>query len=100
MAYIQIPALKGDGRAIVTTAGTRVRITSTSTKCTRIDIVAETDNTGVIVIGGSTVIASLATRRGIPLNAGEVYSLSINNLNQIYLDSSVNGDGITYVYYV
>lgn len=88
-----------DGRQTVTTAGTRVQLSSTSTASKRIDITAETDNTGFIVVGGANVVATLATRRGIPLAAGESYTFYITNLNKVYLDSTVSTDGVTYVYF-
>jgi len=87
-----------DGRKIVTTAGTRVAL-ATSTVCKKVDITAETDNTGIIVVGGSTVVAALATRQGIPLYAGDTYSFEIDNLADVYLDSTVSGDGCTFTYY-
>ena len=87
------------GRRVVTTAGTRVTLTASSTVCKKIDIVAEIDNTGVIVVGGSGVIATLATREGIPLIAGQPYSLEIDNAQDVWIDSTISGDGVTYVYY-
>lgn len=100
MAYIPKGKDIGDGRAVVTTAGTRVQLSTTSTKCYKVEIIAETDNTGIIVVGGSTVVALLATRRGVPLNAGDVLTITdVDNLNKIYLDSTVNGDGVSYVYF-
>jgi hypothetical protein len=87
------------GRKVVTTAGTRVQLVASSTPCKKVDLVAETDNTGTIVVGGSGCIATLATREGIPLSAGQPYSLEIDNANDIYLDSTVSGDGVTFVYY-
>ncbi len=38
-----------------------------STPCKKVTITAETDNTGIVVIGGSTVVAALGTRQGTPL---------------------------------
>jgi predicted phosphodiesterase len=89
----------GDNRKVVTTAGTAVALAS-STAIKRVYIQAETDNTGVIVVGASTVVASLSTRRGIALNAGDTLTLDIDNLADIYIDSTVNGDGVTFTYYV
>lgn len=88
----------GDGRRVVTTAGTAVALASSSTPCISVAITAEADNTGVVVVGGSTVVAALATRRGIPLAPGETITATIKNLNLLYLDSTVNGDGVTYLY--
>lgn len=86
-----------DGRKIVTTAGTR-ELLAQHTPCSSVLITAETDNTGTVVVGGKTVVAALATRRGTPLTAGEPYAADIANLNEIYLDSTVSGDGVTYTW--
>ena len=85
-----------DGRTVVTTAGTRVALAS-STVVKEVVITAETDNTGIVVVGGSTCVAALATRRGIPLNAGDSVSFQITNLNAVSLDSTVSGDGVTFM---
>lgn len=88
----------GDGRKVVTTAGTALAL-ATSTPCKKISITAETDNTGIIVVGGSTVVAALATRRGTPLNAGDSYEVDIDDLADVYLDTTVSGDGVTFTYF-
>lgn len=96
LARHSIPRVFGDGRAVVTTAGTRVQLPDQ--ECTRVHITAETDNTEVVVVGGSTVVASLSTRRGTPLYATDDFTIYVANLNQIWIDSTVNGEGITYSY--
>ena len=88
-----------DGRTVVTTAGTRVALAG-STACSQVILTAETDNTGLVVVGAAaTVVAAIATRRGIPLAAGDSLTLEIDNLADIGLDSTVNGDGVTFVYF-
>mgnify|MGYP001226395879 CR=1 FL=1 len=87
----------GDDRQTVTTAGTRVALAS-STTAKLVIITAETDNTDYIVVGGATVVASLATRRGTPLNPGDSITLEIDDLGDVYLDSMVNGEGVTFTY--
>lgn len=99
MANLDVPASTiGDGRKVVTTAGTRVQLSTTAVKCRSVAITAETDNTGVITVGGSTVVGALATRQGTPLAAGATTSFDINDLSLIYIDTTVNGDGVTYTY--
>lgn len=93
-----IPSAIDDGRQTVATAGTAAQLTATRTPCKVVTITAETDNTGIIVVGGEDVVAALATRRGTPLNAGDSYELSIDDLSKVYLDTTVNGDGVTYTY--
>jgi len=86
-----------DGRTVVTTAGTRVALAS-STACKEVVITAETDNTGIVVVGAAaTVVAAVATRRGVPLSAGDSIALQTDNLADIGLDSTVSTDGVTYV---
>lgn len=88
----------GDGRKTITTSGTRERLKSSSKCVDYVIITAETNNTGVITVGGKSVVAAVATRQGTPLNAGDSISLGGVDLASIYLDTTVNGDGVTYLY--
>lgn len=87
----------GNGRKTVAASATSERL-ATETMCSAVCITAETDNTGVIVVGDSTVIAALATRQGTPLAAGDSMELNVSNLSSIWLDTTVNGDGVTFTY--
>ena len=86
-----------DGRKTVTTAATAVALATTKI-VDYIIITAETDNTGVIAVGASTVVATVLTRRGIPLLAGDSVTLEGVDLADVYLDSTVSGDGVTFQY--
>ena len=88
----------GHGVKVVTTAGTHVALAS-STTCKKVDIQAQTDNTGLIAVGGSEVDATIATGTGIILEAGDVYSIEIDNLADIYIDSTVSGEGVRFTYF-
>ncbi len=90
-------SIMGNGRKIVTTAGTSERL-APSMQISNIIVQAETDNTGVIVVGGLGVIAALATRTGIALVAGDSITLNITDPFPIYLDATVSGDGVTYLW--
>lgn len=87
-----------DGRKVVAAAGTAEALSSTTVVVTWIIVTAETNNTGVMTVGASTVVASLTTRRGIPLLAGESMLLEAVDIASIYLDATVTGDGVTYLY--
>lgn len=92
------------GRLVVATAGTRVPFSATSQRVERIIIDAETDNTGVVVVGDVTVVATLLSRIGTPLSAtGDVEMTRIElfdvNLKDLYLDALVSTDGVTYTYF-
>lgn len=88
----------GHGVKTVTTAGTDVALAA-STACKKVDIQAQTDNTSLIAVGGSGVDATVATGTGILLNPGDFYSLEIDNLADVYIDSLVNGEGVRFTYY-
>lgn len=87
-----------DGRKTIAAAGTAERIATTALPCRELVITAETDNTGYVVVGGSTVVAALGTRRGTPLSAGQSFVMSIADLSLVYFDVTVSGDGFTYTY--
>ena len=71
-------------------------VLTTSTACKHIDIMAAIANTGIIYVGGSGVTAAT----GIALYAGDVYSVDMYNLNDVYVISSVDGEDVQWVYYV
>lgn len=85
-----------DGRKVVTTAGTRVQLSSTSVPCKAVNITALSGNTGTIVVGGSTVVASLSTRSGTPLDKNDSCTVEISNLNKVYVDATVSGEGVSF----
>jgi len=81
-----------NGKKTVTTATTRVALAS-SQAVKSVTIKALIANTGTIYVGDSTVAAA----NGFALVAGDSISLDIGNLATIYLDSSVDGEGVTYI---
>lgn len=85
------------GVKVVTTAGTDV-VLAASTRCKWVMIQAQTDNTGVIAVGASGVDATVATGTGILLTAGSVIGLNVDNLADVFIDATVNGEGVRYTY--
>lgn len=81
-----------NGKKAVTTAGTRVTLAA-SQAVKSVVIKALAANTGIIYVGD----ASVASTNGFALAAGEIVSLDIANLNTVNLDSSVNGESVTYI---
>jgi len=79
-------------------AGTAIVLTTSSISCKRIHIMGRTQNTDYVVVGSSTVVAAEETRRGIPLSAGQSITMQIDNVQKVYIDSIVNGEGVTFLY--
>lgn len=89
----------GDGRKTVTTAGTAERlVSSTSVRCNSVCISALSTNTGTVCVGSSAVVAAAGTRRGTPLAASESVTYTAADLSLIWLDVTVNGEGVSYSY--
>lgn len=88
----------GDGVKTVSTAGTD-EVLAGSTSCKKVVIQAQTDNTGLIAVGANGVDATVATGTGILLSAGDSIELEIDNLSDIYVDSTVSGEGVRYTYF-
>ena len=86
----------GDGRQVVTTAGTAVNFASQA--CKQVTFTALSTNTGVVAIGASTVLAAAGTRRGVPLSAGDSVTLDLSNVNLAFIDSTVNGEGVSFLW--
>jgi len=85
----------------VTTAGTRVTLTANDTLVKWATVQALSTNTGIVCFGGSTVTAS--TRSGTCLSAGLAAPISFMagfpyNLANYYIDSTVNGEGVSITY--
>ena len=57
-----------------------------------------TDNAELIAVGASTVVAAEGTQRGIPLFSSGSVTISIDNLNKVWIDSTINGEGVTFIY--
>ncbi len=86
------------GRKVVATAGVAEPLAATSFEVDWVISTAELDNTGLTVFGDSTVVASLSTRLGTPLYASDTVVLHAVDLNEVYIDSTVTGDGVTFTF--
>ena len=89
----------GGGRATVTTATTAEVLTTANTSVAWVIIQAETNNTGLIAVGDSSVVAAAGTQsNGVILSAGESVTLPVADINDLYIDSTVSTDGVMYFY--
>ena len=80
-----------NGQKTVTAAGTQVQLGAQS--CNRINIKALSGNTGLIYVGVSTVDSAT----GFELSAKEQITLDITDASMVWIDSSVNGEGVSYI---
>jgi hypothetical protein len=87
-----------DQRKTVTTAGTAVQLLTASTPCKWVVVVAFKANTDAVAVGSSTVLAATGTARGVLLNPMEKAAIPIDNVNKVWLDSRVNGEGVAFLY--
>lgn len=76
------------GNFDVTVAGTAEAMPNTHVL--EVVIQAKSTNTGLIYVGGSSV----SSTDGIELSAGQSMSFQVTNLNKLWLDASVSGDGV------
>ena len=84
------------GQTTVTTAGTEVLLNADQ-RCELVAIKALPANTGVMYVGnnGSNAVASTT---GWPLSVGDSpIVLELKNLNQVYVDATVNGEGVAWI---
>jgi len=82
-----------NGHKTVTTAGTAVSLTPTTSFQHTLTVKALKANTGDIYVGTSTVSSS----NGFELDAGEEVTFTIADPSNIYIDSSVNGEGVSFI---
>lgn len=88
----------GSGRAALVTAGTRVPLSSTSIPCVTVVMTCPDTNTGIVYVGDSTVSAVGGSQRGVALSPLGSYKVSINDVSKLYMDSTANGDVVTFTY--
>lgn len=89
---IDAPLTFHHGQKTVTTAGTEVALASTQA-IHHVTIKALHANTGMIFVGKNPVTSST----GFVLDAGEQIFVEVDDLADVYIDSSVNGEGVSYI---
>lgn len=89
-----VPTSLGSGQKAVAAAGTQVSLVAVVTDCKSVTVKAKTTNTGFIYVGASSVSSS----DGFILSAGDTVSLDINDVSKVYIDASVNNEGVSFLY--
>ena len=84
------------GQKTVTTAGTEVQLHTGLQIDLPIMVKALTTNTGLIYIGN--VSGAVSSSTGMPLSPGDAVIFTyVGNLNEIWVDSAVNGEGVAWL---
>lgn len=86
----------GHGKKTVTAAGTDEALAS-STACKWVIVQAYHSNTGYIAVGGTGVDAA-AGGDGVYLSPGQSATIMTDNLADVFIDSTVNGEGVRFTY--
>ncbi len=86
------------GRKTVTAAGTAERLVAAFTECEWVLVTALDTNTGYVAVGGSTTLAAAGSQAGALLSAGQSASIPVFSVHKVFVDSRVNGEGVSYVY--
>jgi hypothetical protein len=83
-----------DGTTTISSAGTAVQLSATSTPCYRVIVTAHESNTGTVLVGASDVKAALSGRKGVSLYATQSQAFNVNDLNLLWVDSTASSDKV------
>jgi hypothetical protein len=84
------------GQKTVTTAGTAVQLGTDSIQCALLVKALDT-NTGVVAVGNDGA-GDVTVSNGLRLLKGEtIYFEWVGSLDSVWLDSAVNGEGVSWI---
>jgi len=94
-----------NGRKTVTTPGTAVQLSISLKAAVEVLVSALSTNTGIVCVGGSSVLATAGSESGVLLKPGETARIyggmscegGLLDLTSLYLDAAVAGEGICYL---
>ena len=90
---ISLPTALVHGQKTVAAAGTEEALGASATLYSGVRIKALHGNTGWVYVGANPVTSGT----GLVLDAGEEVFLEVANLATVYIDVSVNGEGVSYI---
>jgi hypothetical protein len=91
---VTVPTTLSGGEKTVSTSGTAEAL-GTTLVIKSLYIRAKAANTGYVYVGDSNV--DKTTSQQLVLSAGESVSMDISNRSTVYIDVSVNGEGVDYL---
>lgn len=90
----------GQGSQSVAAAGTPVALAAVSTLCKLVVVTARSGNTKNIAYGWSNAVrATAGTEIGGVLTPGVSVALPATDLHNLFIDATVNGEGVSYTYF-
>lgn len=97
----EIASTVGCGNGTVATSGVPFQLPNQS--CKRVKLTCSAVNggmfsNGIVVVGGSDVVADGTNRKGHALYPGQSEMFSITNLNLLWVDSTDSGAKFHYIY--
>ena len=93
-----VGSIAGGGTKTITTAGTRVQLSTSKFPVEGVCIQALETNTGYVVVGGADCVATASSARVCfcALAPGASAIIPITDLKNVYVDSTANGNIISY----
>lgn len=95
LAPSHAPGTLISGRKTVADAGTPEAISSSSTLCYHVDVMALNTNTNPITIGAQGV--DHGTQSGVRLAAGDSWTGYDFDLSSLWIDVQTNGEGVAWI---
>lgn len=89
---IDAPLTFYHGQKSVTTAGTEIALAAAQS-IHHVTVKAHHANTGFIYVGKNPVTSAT----GYVLDAGEQVFIEVDDLADVFIDSSVNGEGVSFI---
>ena len=90
---VTIPTAIYHGKTAVTTAGTEVTLASSQAILSGVTVKALAANTGLIYVG----VNGVSSADGFQLSPKESIFIEVANLTTVWIDSAVNGEGVSYI---
>ena len=84
-------------RKVTAAAGTAI-VLGTSLPCREVQVTALPTNTSYIAVGGTATLATAGSEAGVILAPGQGAVFTVSNVNVLYVDSLVTGEGLSFNY--
>ena len=97
VASVAIPSAVKHGYKDVASAGTALAIGGSQAITSGVTVKAYASNTGLVFVGDSTVTNASGAYKGFELSAKESHFIEVDNINKVYVDAAVTGEGVCWI---